>query len=485
MMTLAEIRERWSTERPWPAERLRLALDHAYADVLELLAALDEVARDRDEWAAAGQALVDAFDPWKPQASPATVRAVVAGVKSANATLRGERDALRQHYDAAGPEHNLLALLDLYHDREMAAEAERDELRGKLRAMHRRAQRAEAVVTVRVEELEARGKSLGRALANVAADMSRARAERAEAERDALRADMEAAAGELPVAMPEPGTDAARLLSANVLLRGERNALRASVREATEIAARNAGDCAHLRRSALELAADRDELLALVQSLQRDHAPSVAAGELRGAEQERARIVAWLRGRQPGVLCGALAFQVELGDHLPDRTMRCATCGDVPHRWRPSPEAGPFWRCATCGEPNEPAPDPERCEVCDWPLADSVKGGCVPGNCSFRAPEGSPDWYRIKARREELAKKPAPAPDVRVAGVNPERPRRPASLALVIDTLSVDFEERFRCRTRWAHCHNLFVEAERLEDFAAIRSYARAIRILRREERGE
>jgi hypothetical protein len=34
-----------------------------------------------------------------------------------------ERDALQRHYDAAAPEHNLLALLDLYEARERTAEA--------------------------------------------------------------------------------------------------------------------------------------------------------------------------------------------------------------------------------------------------------------------------------------------------------------------------------------------------------------------------
>jgi hypothetical protein len=33
--------------------------------------------------------------------------------------------------------------------------------------------------------------------------------------------------------------------------------------------------------------------------------------------------------------------------------MWCYTCNKyVPHRWRPSPEAGPYWRCGECGEPN-------------------------------------------------------------------------------------------------------------------------------------
>lgn len=43
------------------------------------------------------------------------------------AELRVERDALKKHYDEAGPEHNLLALLDEYDDRRRAMESERDE----------------------------------------------------------------------------------------------------------------------------------------------------------------------------------------------------------------------------------------------------------------------------------------------------------------------------------------------------------------------
>lgn len=33
-----------------------------------------------------------------------------------------------------------------------------------------------------------------------------------------------------------------------------------------------------------------------------------------------------------------------------DIDLHCATgCGLVPHRFRPSPEAGPYWRCSECG----------------------------------------------------------------------------------------------------------------------------------------
>lgn len=34
-----------------------------------------------------------------------------------------------------------------------------------------------------------------------------------------------------------------------------------------------------------------------------------------------------------------------------DKSLWCIKCGGFrPHRWRPSPEAGPFWRCSECGE---------------------------------------------------------------------------------------------------------------------------------------
>jgi hypothetical protein len=46
--------------------------------------------------------------------------AIVATLNAAPALIAEVR-ALRRHYDAAGPDHNLLALLDLYHEREQAA----------------------------------------------------------------------------------------------------------------------------------------------------------------------------------------------------------------------------------------------------------------------------------------------------------------------------------------------------------------------------
>ena len=48
-------------------------------------------------------------------------------------TARAERDALQRHFDAAAPEHNLPALLDLYFERQQKAEKEREEAREMLR----------------------------------------------------------------------------------------------------------------------------------------------------------------------------------------------------------------------------------------------------------------------------------------------------------------------------------------------------------------
>ena len=39
-----------------------------------------------------------------------------------------------------------------------------------------------------------------------------------------------------------------------------------------------------------------------------------------------------------------------------------------------------------------------RCPRCDWPLAETMEQGCVPGNCCYRPDEGSPEWHRLQAR---------------------------------------------------------------------------------------
>lgn len=48
------------------------------------------------------------------------------GMRKRAEAAEAKRDSLQRHYDAAGPEHDLLSLLDLYHDRQRKAEAERD-----------------------------------------------------------------------------------------------------------------------------------------------------------------------------------------------------------------------------------------------------------------------------------------------------------------------------------------------------------------------
>jgi hypothetical protein len=45
---------------------------------------------------------------------------------------------------------------------------------------------------------------------------------------------------------------------------------------------------------------------------------------------------------------------------------------------------------------------PARCPICDWPLADNADAGCVPGNCSYRPHEGSPEYHRIRLRKAFL-----------------------------------------------------------------------------------
>ncbi len=51
----------------------------------------------------------------------------IEGLRKTLAATTAERDALQRHFDAAAPEHNLPALLDLYFERQQKAEKERDE----------------------------------------------------------------------------------------------------------------------------------------------------------------------------------------------------------------------------------------------------------------------------------------------------------------------------------------------------------------------
>lgn len=44
-----------------------------------------------------------------------------------------------------------------------------------------------------------------------------------------------------------------------------------------------------------------------------------------------------------------------------------------------------------------------HCPVCDWPLQATADQGCTRDSCSYRPDEGSPEFYRIRGRRLQLA----------------------------------------------------------------------------------
>ena len=73
------------------------------------------------------------------------------------------------------------------------------------------------------------------------------------------------------------------------------------------------------------------------------------------------RLACWWRGHEDSTL-----REFWSGRSLTAALVQCARCGranvvsdmviwcsgcqrDLPHRWRPSPDAGPFWRCCECG----------------------------------------------------------------------------------------------------------------------------------------
>lgn len=49
----------------------------------------------------------------------------------------------------------------------------------------------------------------------------------------------------------------------------------------------------------------------------------------------------------------------------------------------------------------------KRCLICDWPLAQDERDGCVDGNCSYRPQEGSEEWHRCRRNREALIERRA------------------------------------------------------------------------------
>lgn len=88
---------------------------------------LAEMRAERDEWKRATLRWHDwALELCQPPHEHWPMREQIS---EALTTARQERDALQCHFDAAAPEHNLPALLDLYFERQQRAEKERDEAR--------------------------------------------------------------------------------------------------------------------------------------------------------------------------------------------------------------------------------------------------------------------------------------------------------------------------------------------------------------------
>lgn len=77
-------------------------------------------------------------------------------------------------------------------------------------------------------------------------------------------------------------------------------------------------------------------------------------------------------------------------------------------RWRAMLAARPAAPPVAAEQPG--SAKPARCEICGWPLEDSIEKGCVPGNCSYRPDPGSEEYARIQRNRERLKTEPvAPA----------------------------------------------------------------------------
>jgi DNA-directed RNA polymerase subunit RPC12/RpoP len=148
---------------------MRIPADDTDPDIVlyDCKAALAALRSERDDWAEAAQHICDLFDPAKPMASPAVLRAVTNGVKRANSDLRAERDALRA--------------------RVVEAEAH--------------ATRAENAAHAETARADAAEKALGEAK-NAATELQ-GQFDRAIAQRDALARDLRAAREALMLANPE------------------------------------------------------------------------------------------------------------------------------------------------------------------------------------------------------------------------------------------------------------------------------------------
>jgi len=99
-----------------------------------------------------------------------------------------------------------------------------------------------------------------------------------------------------------------------------------------------------------------------------------------------------------GLDCGS--FDPEKSDHIHGRAQARLWGGDFRGVKVRGCEACVFGERYqhTCGRAR-----PVRCSVCGWPMAATVQEGCVPGNCSYRPEQGSPEWQRIRSARLEAS----------------------------------------------------------------------------------
>jgi hypothetical protein len=112
-------------------DRLQSALNRAESERIKACALTeaaeaerDAAVRERDELRQECEELHARYgEPSQPYTAPIRV------LRDERDQARAERDALAKHYDRAAPEHNLLALLDLYDEREREARAEVERMR--------------------------------------------------------------------------------------------------------------------------------------------------------------------------------------------------------------------------------------------------------------------------------------------------------------------------------------------------------------------
>jgi hypothetical protein len=113
-------------------------------------------------------------------------------------------------------------------------------------------------------------------------------------ERDVLAEDLRLAAGDLPIVLPEPGTDLARLVTANRLLRRERDTYAAQLAEALALLAETRRKAAriHSMAQASWLARDDQQWHSDLHAILQEIASLPAPEALRQQQEREAEIIA-------------------------------------------------------------------------------------------------------------------------------------------------------------------------------------------------